>query len=575
MSLDMKEVLKATERTRFDRFVENAFPGWGLKRRQSRLQLAMSDAYAGASRSKRSMSEYNVPRTTQTEELEWARETLMTRSQDMHRNSAIARGIFSTSTTSVVGIGLKLNAKINDKIIGITREQAAVYEAELEAWFAAWFESCYCDLTHEQNGYSLQALAYRNYLIDGDCFALLPMVKREGTEFELCVQVIEAGRVSNPHWAMDDDKIKGGITVDENGRHTVTHITNKHPWSRNDKTVEWKPYQTFSSTGRRNVLHVYERLWPGQTRGEPLLAPVMEVLRMLSKYTETEIMATVLASMFTVFIKSDSPQNAFRPMEGVPEIKDNRSPATTGYKMAPGAMIKLANDEDVSFADPKRPNTGFDAFFEAMLKQIGMALGIPYEVLTKHFTASYSAARASMLEAWRTFYTRREWFARQFCQPIYEAFVEEAVLKGVINLPGFAAADALIKQAWCGSEWVGPGKGQIDELKEAQAADFRIKAGLSNRAIEVPALTGKDWEDVQQQLARENQVIAKLGTAPAVPGEEEVDENGDPIEKDEEGNPVKDDEGGDEEKGDEETGDSDKETPFPPKKGTKEKEAKK
>lgn len=555
----INKVREGARPTTLDRAIETVFPGWGVKRRQSRLQLAMAEAYTGASRTKRSMSEYNVPRSTQDEELAWARETLITRSQDMHRNSAIARGIFGSSTTAVIGVGLKANSKINDKLLGITREQAAVYESQLESMFSAWFESCYCDLTHEQNGYGLQALAFRNYLIDGDCFALLPMVASVGSSFELCVQVIEGGRVSNPHWAMDDDKIKGGIEIDEHGRHSKVHITNKHPWSRNDKTVEWQAYNTFSSTGRRNVLHVYERLWPGQTRGEPLLAPVMEALRMLTKYTETELMATVLASMFTVFIKSEVPQNAFRPMEGAPETGGSNNVQKEGYKLAAGAIFNLGHGEDITFAEPNRPSTSFDTFFEAILKQIGMALEIPYEVLTKHFTASYSAARASMLEAWRAFSTRREWFARQFCQPIYEAFVEEAVMKGYVNLPGFLQLDPIMRQAWLGAEWVGPGRGQIDELKEAQAADFRIKAGLSSRAIEVPNLTGKDWEDVQQQLARENAVIAELGTAPKVPGDEEVDEDGNPVDKEE----------GDEEKGDEEKGDSDKEAPDEPlKKGT-------
>jgi capsid protein len=49
----------------------------------------------------------------------------------------------------------------------------------------------------------------------------------------------------------------------------------------------------------------------------------------------------------------------------------------------------------MSFEDPKRPNTALDGFVQAVFQQIGIALGLPFEILVKHFTASYSAARFS------------------------------------------------------------------------------------------------------------------------------------------------------------------------------------
>jgi lambda family phage portal protein len=239
-----------------------------------------------------------------------------------------------------------------------------------------------------------------------------------------------------------------------------------------------------------------------------------------------------------VFVKTETGQK-FGPMEGTPEAGTQNAGdmSRDGYKMGVGAIVGLGTNESIEIADPKRPNTGYDAFFESILRQIGMALEIPFELLIKHFTASYSAARAAMLEAWRAFLTRREWFARRFMQPIYEAFVEEAVAKGRINLPGYLQADAIMRQAWLGSEWVGPGRGQIDELKEAQAADFRIKAGLSTKSIEVPNLTGKDWEDVQQQLARERDVATELGNTDTQDGIDPQNPPADPNKEDNPGGP--------------------------------------
>jgi capsid protein len=65
------------------------------------------------------------------------------------------------------------------------------------------------------------------------------------------------------------------------------------------------------------------------------------------------------------------------------------------------------------FVNPARPNPEFDAFVMSILRQIGVGLEIPYEILIKHFTASYSASRAALETAWQFFRRRRTWLARR------------------------------------------------------------------------------------------------------------------------------------------------------------------
>ena len=57
----------------------------------------------------------------------------------------------------------------------------------------------------------------------------------------------------------------------------------------------------------------------------------------------------------------------------------------------------------------------------AIVKQMAAALEIPSEVLYKQFSTSYSAARGALNEYWRTCGMHRDWFADNFCRPIYEA----------------------------------------------------------------------------------------------------------------------------------------------------------
>ena len=68
-----------------------------------------------------------------------------------------------------------------------------------------------------------------------------------------------------------------------------------------------------AQTGRRNAIHLFERRRPGQSRGVPYLAPVIETLKQLDRYTEAEIAAAVVAGLFAVFVKSEG--DGLSPLE--------------------------------------------------------------------------------------------------------------------------------------------------------------------------------------------------------------------------------------------------------------------
>src|SRR5699024_5922418 len=169
--------------------------------------------------------------------------------------------------------------------------------------------------------------------------------------------------------------------------------------------------------------------------------------------------------------------------------------------------------EDISTVNPGRPNTAFDGFVIAVARQIGAALELPYELLMKQFEASYSASRAALLEAWKMFRMRREWLVLTMCQPIYEEWFAEAVAKGRIQAPGFFEDEA-VRAAWTGAEWYGPAQGQLDPLKEANAAKVRVEEGFSTREREAAELSGQSFERIHSVRAREEKRRREDGLAP-------------------------------------------------------------
>lgn len=191
----------------------------------------------------------------------------------------------------------------------------------------------------------------------------------------------------------------------------------------------------------------------------------------------------------------------------------------------------LAPGEDIEIADAKRPSSNFDAFTTSLAKYVGAALEIPVEILVKNFSSSYSASRAALLEAWKAFRMKRSWMAADFCQPVYEIFLAEAIGSGRLKAPGFFL-DPLIRMAYCGAQWNGPAQGMIDPVKEVNAAEKRINIGISTRQRETIEMTGGDFDSNIAQLARENQLMKAAGILSS--GAEKQPENRDPEENEEE-----------------------------------------
>jgi len=370
--------------------------------------------------------------------------------------------------------------------------------------------SKYCDVEKTLNFQEIQALVLRSTLENGDVFVLTPAVKKKTSPYQVGLQTIEADRICNPDNKQDTDTLAGGVEKDEYGAPTKYHILQAHPGKYSSpKSNKWIAVPAYGGkTGRRNILHLYSKLRVGQTRGVPDLAPVIEDLKQMGRYTEAEISAAVISSFFTVFIKSEY-SGGIDVME--PDTETGGKASDKDYKMGSGAMLDLNPNEDVSFANPTRPSQTFDPFILAMSRQIGVALELPFEMLVKHFTASYSAARAAMLEAWHFFLMRRKWLADNLCRPVYELFLWEAVASGRISAPGFLSGDPLIREAYLGSEWIGPAKGQIDEKKEIDAAEKRINVGISTLEQETASLTGGDWEKNHEQSVREKKARDEAG----------------------------------------------------------------
>jgi len=502
-----------------DRIVSFFDPVRGVKRMRARAFEALSGSYTGASRTRRALKEWRTQNADADADILYDLPLLRERSRDLLRNAPIAVGAIGTSLANVVGTGLKLQSRIDAEYLGMTEDKADAWEDHTEREFRLWSESQECDISRTQNFVGLQALAFRQTLENGDVFALLPRISRRGSPYSLKLQLVEADRVCNQNWASDTETVTAGVEKDPaTGAPVAYHVMNQHPgatrvWKKDGMT--WKVVPAFGEkTGIRNVLHLYEVTRPGQTRGVPFLAPVMETLKQLDRYTEAELMAAVVSGLFTVFVQSKTGDLDFPTASYGMGTETSAAATDTDMKLGNGAIIGLKDGESIESANPGRPNTAFDPFVKAILEQIGAALGIPFEVLIRHFSASYSASRAALLEAWRFFRSRRVWLVSVFCQPIYEIWLYEAIASGRIAAPGYFS-DPMIAKAYSGAEWTGDSPLYIDPQKDVESAKGRIDAMLSTYDAETTLLTGGDFEKNVRQRGKEKRMLDNAGLTPA------------------------------------------------------------
>jgi lambda family phage portal protein len=486
-------------------------------------------AQAGASLRKRALKGFDARSYSAQEDIDASAATLRQRSRLLFMAAPLATSAVRTNRTNVIGCGLRLKSRLVRDVLGIDGEAAAAAEQHIEREFGLWAsDKRACDSTGINDLYSIQQLAFQSWLLSGDSFILF----KEGVPdamrpYTLRLHVIEADRISTPNtltgttkaWvdglpltlgiptegmAANGNLVHDGVEVDKNGAACAYHISTAYPDGTLLQANTWQRVEAYGLTGLPNIIQIMDSERPDQYRGVPYLAHVIEPLLQLRRYTDSEIMAAVVESFFTAFIKTEASAQQMPFNEVGPPISSDPD----DFEMGPGTVNVMQPGEDVVFADPKRPATSFNTFVDAVATQIGAALEVPGDLLLKAFNSSYSASRAALLEAWKAFKMRREWFVSDFCQPVYEVWFTEAAARGRIDAPGFFD-DPLVRAAWLGAEWIGPSQGQIDPVKEIEAELKAIGHGITTHEQATVRLNGGSWDSNIEQLANENERLSK------------------------------------------------------------------
>lgn len=404
-------------------------------------------------------------------------------SRQLCRDNSIAVAAMRLNRDNIIGTGLSHKScvqgadALNDKVDDI---------------FARGVEDI--DFYEREGWGRLQALIFLSHLEDGEVFLNFVVVNGK-----VKVQCIPATRVCNPEYKPNSQRLYDGIQFDRFGRPVGFWVCNQDYTEAYGHAAMSRPkwrFIRYRIGPRIAAVHVIDRGAPWQVRGVPYLAPAMHRIRQLDSYTDAELAAAIITSNITLLMKSEFGEPSIRPAKSAanPEGSKSNQLDTTASRQGPCTVLGVPAGKDVVFVDPKRPNPGYDTFFQPIVRQIGMSLGLPYEVLVRYYTSSYTAARAARGDVWTYFLQKRGWYIKTVCESVKYAIIQQAAANGEFEPP------AVKLQA----EWYGPRPVPVDEVKDVSAATMRMEAGLTSKAYEYAGLTGGDYEQQKVLIDKEN-----------------------------------------------------------------------
>ena len=446
------------------------------------------------------------------------RNEVVARQRDIGRNEGVGASASMRIVNSAVGFRWDFTSKPNWKALGISYEAARELGSQIDA---LWEQYAYgihfqADATRMLTFGQLLRASAAHIVNDGEMLGLIEWAADEPTRFKTRLRLVDPDRLSNPNGRADGSRLPNGNTLAGGVEKTPTEIPVRY-WIREGHpsdvgghaAMRWFPWERYSTNlGRPQVLHAFDYLRAGQTRGVTRFAACLKLFKSFSKYTDKTIEAAAVNALFLGFIKSSAGPSAVSESFDADELAAFAEERAGYYEDNPvevdGVRFPvLGPDDDVNMQTTARDTSGFEGFTRAILRLIAATLGVTYEELTMDFsTTNYSSARAALLIAWKETLALRGLIEQQIAWPFFAAWLEEAFDIGALTVPAGAPDFYDAIDAYVEGRWRGPGRGHIDPTKEIVAAAARIEAGITTLEDECADYDGSDWEEKLEQQAR-------------------------------------------------------------------------
>ncbi|MCD8173795.1 MAG: phage portal protein [Alistipes sp.] len=434
---------------------------WGLQR-----------AFEAADKGRRGKSFRLAGSSGVNREILGAFVTLRDRHRHLVRNNVWASKAVTAIPRHTVGEGIQ-----PAPIGGLTKTK------DIKDLWRIWACSTACDWEGRTTFYGLQEQAMRAMVESGEVLIIRRWVMPdEWNPIPLKLQVLESDHLDHTRNEVNDmGVVRAGVQFNKAKQVIGYWVFEDHPgdniFHTNTTQSEYIP--------RKDCLHVFETLRPGQFRGLPFGVASFMRQADFSDYEDAQLMKQKLAACFTVFVRN----------YGESETAPDTDPL---LRIEPGVIEYLNDAEGVEFAEP--PSVGdYGSYADYVLRGIAAAYGITYELLTGDYSkVNFTSGRMAEIKASVNF---RSWqyhtLVPQLCSPVWSWFVDACLLAGKVPERIF-------------SDWTAPRLQQLDPVKETNAQVMRLDNKLTTWS-ELARENGREPDELFEEIKEDVDRFAAIG----------------------------------------------------------------
>jgi lambda family phage portal protein len=405
------------------------------------------------------------------------RRTLRNRARYERMNNSYLAGIAETLANELVGTGPRLQLSA----VGGEPDRA------VETAFADWG-------VNVRLASKLRTMRMSK-LIDGEAFASQitnPLL--DGVQLDL--RLIEADQIATPmgyyqSQQSPEGSIVDGIEFDAAGNVANYIVLRYHPGS-NFRLSDFE----FSRIAVAQMHHWFTPIRPAQHRGLSEVAPCLRLFADMRRFTGAVIAAAETAADFAAFLHSNSPAAEVDEIEGGP---------FQSMEIEKRSMVTLPEGWSVSQLKAEQPTSTYSMFKKEIINEIARCLQLPFNVAALDSSGyNYSSGRMDWQVFAQTIRVQRDELEQTMLDKLFRAWCDEAVLVGGIIPSGMPP---ISEWKW---SWAWDGREHVDPIKEANAAESRLRTHTTTLAAEY-SRQGKSWEVELRQRAAELALMRELG----------------------------------------------------------------
>jgi lambda family phage portal protein len=466
---------------------------------RDRAERLMQRTYAAAQMS-RTTGDWPTSQLSPDQDIRWGLVQVRARSRELCQNNDYAKRFLQMVQTNIVGpFGFTHQANVrNDD--GTSDEGANVV---IERQFAKWCKKGNCSVNGRNSFRQVQNLLIQGAARDGEF--LIYLIRDKSLPFGLTLQIIPIECLDHTYNTSmpGGNMVRMGVEVNAVNRPIAYHIRKAMAYSRHDNPGFLSERLVLPAA---DVIHGFVPEFENQSRGMSWMVQSMIRLKMLGGYEEAGLINARTAAAKMGFYTQTSPE----ALQLLGDQMDTEDEGDFLETVEPGVFGKLPRGWDFKEWNPTFPTQQHEMFVKTTLRGIAAGLGVSYNLLANDLEGvNYSSIRAGLLderEMWKLF---QQWFTETVLEPVYEAWLEMAMLTNSLTLGGkslpYAKFDKFNNPTFIGRRWA-----WVDPLKDVEAKKAEVAAGFATSG-DVIAEKGGDMAETYQKLKEEEILRNKLG----------------------------------------------------------------